>query len=593
MIHEYHQFFSSSAAGASSAQERSTACGSSTQEPHVKERNRLADLPRASLASVRSARSPVKSRYKGSSRSSQGSTDYSRTDSMASEDVVGQTADNPDGANSGANDDTLATAPSSATLSSSKTLGKYGLIQAKQQSTKMLMKGAQSGYRAVLAKYVLTNRFDYFIATIVLLNTLLIGAQIHHEAVSTSNEVIFDILEYMCAGIFFLELMLRFVCLGGNYCNKDERYWASFDVFLVVLSCVDIVMNVVWGGAEDLPGPGASSGKILKMIRMARVMRVLRMVRFLGELRVMVRMIIQSTFSLFWLLVLLATLMYVFAILLTQGATTYLTTPPEGGVIGDEPSNAKAVRDAYGSLFLSMYTLFKAMTDGMSWHIAADALESVGFFYFVLFLGYIFFTLFSVLNIVTGVFVDGAIQLANEDRSLLIKKETCARVAQASHLMDLLAEMDTDESGTITLSEFEASMRDPKIEQFMAALQVDHTQAQELFNLLDTDGSGSIDIDEFVEGMQRIRGEAKSLDIHLLRNGVRMMHRTLYDLIDCIRSELLQQPGASLQVGTAESSAEQNDEALNENRSNGSNRTGGGPANKLRRKPSAMALASS
>ena len=54
-----------------------------------------------------------------------------------------------------------------------------------------------------------------------------------------------------------------------------------------------------------------------------------------------------------------------------------------------------------------------------------------------------------------GVFVDGAIQLANEDRSVMMKKEAYARENSATHLMDLLEQIDEDGSGTISKDELE------------------------------------------------------------------------------------------------------------------------------------------
>merc|ERR1711957_1076660 len=122
------------------------------------------------------------------------------------------------------------------------------------------------------------------------------------------------------------------------------------------------------GGANTLPGPGASLGKLLKMMRMARVMRLLRMIRFLSHIRVMVTMIIGSLRSLFWLFVLLAGIIYVFALLLTRGAADCLleSTEDEGTKAGRllfTPTFSSVeylddVTKSYGGILRSMYTLF-------------------------------------------------------------------------------------------------------------------------------------------------------------------------------------------------------------------------------------------
>merc|ERR1719203_1443463 len=153
-------------------------------------------------------------------------------------------------------------------------------------------------------------------------------------------------------------------------------------------------------------------------------------------------MIVHSMVSLFWLLCLLVALLYTVAIILTQGCNDYLF--PKDGTAGElfEP-----IDQAYGTLFKTMYTLFKSMTSGVSWGEMADLLLPVGHVYFIVFVIYIFFTLFSVLNIVTGVFVDSAIQIAQRDRGVLREKNKRSKDATTTHLLQLLQDLDEDNSG--------------------------------------------------------------------------------------------------------------------------------------------------
>jgi len=57
---------------------------------------------------------------------------------------------------------------------------------------------------------------------------------------------------------------------------------------------------------------------------------------------------------------------------------------------------------------------------------------------------------------------------------------------------------------------------EPTLGVYLEALGISAESARTLFSLLDTDKSGHIDIEEFSEGCQRIQGEAKSMDIHVL-----------------------------------------------------------------------------
>merc|ERR1719327_784446 len=104
-------------------------------------------------------------------------------------------------------------------------------------------------------------------------------------------------------------------------------------------------------------------------------------------------MIIASFYSLFWVMVLLVTLLYMFAVVLTQASTDYRDQPDPG-------VHAEDMRRHFGSLFTSGYSLFKAMTGGQNWGELADLIWHAGFVYFYMLCVFMFFSIFSFLNII-------------------------------------------------------------------------------------------------------------------------------------------------------------------------------------------------
>jgi len=244
---------------------------------------------------------------------------------------------------------------------------------------------------------------------------------------------------------------------------------------------------------------------------MARLIRVVRTVRFLSDLRVMANMILASFFSLFWVMVLLSTFLYMFAVVLTQAATDFLDV-----VDSASAERAAAIREHFGSLFTTVYTLFQSITGGLNWGVAAEVISHTGLVYFYLFCAFVFFCTFSFLNIITGVFVENAIELARYDRHLLEEKDTQNREIFSHQVLTLLKEIDADRSGTITFAEFSEALSLKPVHKFMQALNIDTSEAAALFAVMDRDSSGHVDIWEFVDGMNRLRGEAKSFDIQLL-----------------------------------------------------------------------------
>merc|ERR1712224_1013295 len=69
----------------------------------------------------------------------------------------------------------------------------------------------------------------------------------------------------------------------------------------------------------------------------------------------------------------------------------------------------------WASLPASMFTLFKAISNGVGWHDVLVPLSRVGWGLEALFSSYIVFAYFAVLNVVTGTFCSSAIEAAQRD----------------------------------------------------------------------------------------------------------------------------------------------------------------------------------
>ncbi|CAK0816740.1 unnamed protein product, partial [Prorocentrum cordatum] len=102
---------------------------------------------------------------------------------------------------------------------------------------------------------------------------------------------------------------------------------------------------------------------------------------------------------------------------------------------------------------------------------------------------------------------------------------------------------DGDES--ITAEEFKRGLQKPEVRDFISAMQVEISDAEKFFAMLDEDGSGEVDLVEFVTGMQRLRGEAKSVDIHMMLHENRKMLGIVSGLVDVIGEDHLKAGTAS------------------------------------------------
>lgn len=357
---------------------------------------------------------------------------------------------------------------------------------------------------------ILSPKFDCFITSLIVLNALLIGMQVQHDAVSNSKVGWFDVVEYFFTAVFTFELVARIAILRQRFwTDPAERHWNAFDALLVLISWLDVFVSEVLDA--DLPVDGSMSSKFARLVRILRIMRVLRTVKLLTHLRIMVSMIAKSLRSLLWIIIIMVLIIYSFAIILTQGATYHLKS-----VSGELPPLEATLRDSFGSLFSTMYTLFKCVSAGVEWADLAPSIGACGWVFEIIFVVYLGFTLFAVINIVNGVFVDGAIEHSREDRMMLVEKQKHDEVAKEWHLVNLLRDIDKDGDQEISYQEFCDSLETPTVQDFLHALKIEITDAKAVFTMLDLDESGQVNILEFVSGMMKLRGDARSIDIHMM-----------------------------------------------------------------------------
>lgn len=134
----------------------------------------------------------------------------------------------------------------------------------------------------------------------------------------------------------------------------------------------------------------------------------------------------------------------------------------------------------------------------------------------LVFLTYIVFVVFGVLNVVTGIFVETAIKSKEADADVMFLEQTQQRNRMEEMARQIFASMDTDGSGTLEAEELEAVIDNPHIQTYFTQMGMDvegGTSAKGLFNLLDFNEDGCIGIEEFIFGCARFKGYARSLDI--------------------------------------------------------------------------------
>jgi len=151
--------------------------------------------------------------------------------------------------------------------------------------------------------------------------------------------------------------------------------------------------------------------------------------------------------------------------------------------------------------------------------------------------------MFCVLNVITGVFVENAFKLNHDDEDRLIMERIKVQKHWIVEVKELFQKADHQSDGYLDVEEFEDMLQDVRVQHCLGKLGVDAEDvksANSLFALFDFAENGKVSLDDFAEGIQRVRGTARSIDIVWLMHNHR---RIMIELLQVKQSlEQLQKP---------------------------------------------------
>eukprot|EP00746_Dinoflagellata_sp_MGD_P062111 gnl/MRDRNA2_/MRDRNA2_261774_c0_seq1.p1 gnl/MRDRNA2_/MRDRNA2_261774_c0~~gnl/MRDRNA2_/MRDRNA2_261774_c0_seq1.p1 ORF type:complete len:381 (+),score=63.77 gnl/MRDRNA2_/MRDRNA2_261774_c0_seq1:62-1144(+) len=264
-----------------------------------------------------------------------------------------------------------------------------------------------------------------------------------------------------------------------------------------------------FGGGLDV-----TNIRMLRVFRLVRVVRAIRLMRFFRELRLMVYGLQSSCRSLLWAGILLLLCMFMFGVYITQSVTDVLEDRHRNARWTEHEEN---LQHLYGTLPVTIFRLFQSITGGATWGEIVDPLIKENAVHGLVYSIFISLSLWAIMNVITGVFVDGMMKTAEQDTENVVKEEMLARREYMENMRKIFAEADTDGYGFLTWNHFERCLGNAQVRAYFRKLELDILDARFVFNLLDFDGDGHIDMDEFVLGFTQLKGQAKSLDIARLR----------------------------------------------------------------------------
>lgn len=337
---------------------------------------------------------------------------------------------------------------------------------------------------------------------LILANAAWIGVDLDWNTDALGERMIpkpvFSVMDHLFAVGFTLEILIRIFGYGERghvwsfFTDKNMWKWNNFDLTLVMLMVMETWVLTSVPMQLDLGS--------LTMLRMLRLLRISRVFRMVPELGLMVKAMGAAARSVSSTLVLEIGLMYVFAVLLTQWATTY--QDPCFEILDD---GSCMVTVYFGTISRSLVSLLQILVFDDTFSIIRPLLREqwhIG----CLLIVFICIGAFTMLNMLIGIICEIVSTTTTEEKRKVLR----------SRIQDIFSAMDQDSSGTVSREEYGNNAAHDRL----LKLGIQGELIEGAFDILDVDGGGTIGLDEFLMMIFKLLDPPQSQDILMIHQKI-------------------------------------------------------------------------
>jgi len=310
-----------------------------------------------------------------------------------------------------------------------------------------------------------------------------------------------DVCGWIFNSIFLAELALRVGVFRLSFFVGKDWSWNALDTVLVAVS--------VFGSVSPQNVERFSIVVVLRVLRICWILRVFGTLRYftsntvLRNLRMTVLALKSSCVPLFWAVVTLALMEYLFAVMFMALVAARLRNATE---------DVDVVRDSFQSLPRSLLTLFMVVTGGADWWDLMQPLIDFDLAAALLLVVFVVVSVLAVLNVITGIFVNDALEKARSDHTLVLAREMEEIEMQRCKLTNLFNKLDKRRRG-LTLEDLQEHVNNKVVQATFSSVGIEASDLESLFRLLDVDGNKVVEVDEFVVGCMRLARGTHNLSV--------------------------------------------------------------------------------
>eukprot|EP00927_Polykrikos_kofoidii_P082333 TRINITY_DN8166_c0_g1_i10.p1 TRINITY_DN8166_c0_g1~~TRINITY_DN8166_c0_g1_i10.p1 ORF type:complete len:604 (-),score=78.03 TRINITY_DN8166_c0_g1_i10:9-1820(-) len=369
--------------------------------------------------------------------------------------------------------------------------------------------------RGVLAWLVLSPAFNFLCSFVIAANGVFILQ-------SSNNDIIVSMQDHKPTGLdawvlidaifsafYVFELSLKLAVHRLHFFTNNNYIRNIIDVMLVATDLPDMIA---------FPGRASDSRnlawlRVFRLVKAFKAIRVFRTLRFFSDLRMMAASILGCFVPFVGCIALLSFVLFAFSVFFAQALALCLERAPD---------DARDALQFFGTVERSMLTLFAATTGGEDWRRVYEVVMKLGVFESVTFIFFIAFFEIAAWNIVTSIFVEKAMKLAQPDIELLLLEKQRQDLNDRDELKALIRSSLGDpgnerDTGRIGLNEFVALTTDTRFLNFFQLRGLDIKDAEMFYEMLASiSDTKDVDLSTFVSGCLRMKGFATSIDLHSL-----------------------------------------------------------------------------
>merc|ERR1712150_211920 len=361
------------------------------------------------------------------------------------------------------------------------------------------------------------------IGIVIILNGAMLGLQADWEIEGWTGWFWF---EQAFTLIFLAEMFARIRYSGCRaHFTGHDWCWNGFDAFVVFFAVVETIAHVL-ALVADIDTYSFTLIRLLRLTRLARLLRIFRL-HFLKELSLMIKGFLGGIRTLLWAVVLLFFAIYIIAVLATSTVGRARLEP----VIDKE--------ELFSSVPRSMFTAFRCFvgdcTTLQGRPITLLLAQVYGWSYVMGYLAAMMLVTFGISNLIVSIYVENTMNAAKtmdakdksqrERESLRIAHLTkkvlkrftalhraCSGVIRIHSLHSETDQEDIDLEMHVSKELFLLIVQDEEMQRLLDELDIPPDRA-DLFDIVDADHSGDLQVSELVQGILKVRGEARKSDV--------------------------------------------------------------------------------